>query len=641
MKDDLSLKRRCAAYGGRPARRRRGGANASSQTARVDAAAAAEARARLVARRADRLEFRAGLAARRRARRRRRARHLDRPLGSRHAHRGRSRSGARRGGRRCRTTCSISIWDYGHDDDHGVAGSLLALAADRLARAQPVLHRHDRRAGGAPLRSRRRSRSRPSGRAPPRRASSGSRRRCRPPTPRNCAPRSARAKPRPKAGARRSTARSSASRRRCAPSRSMPRNCAPRSARCAPRVRLYEQAMQEIIASAAAEMSREGRSKLADWPSPRTRTRKQRAETREAIETVRTMGRAETVGRGAVRGAFALALALAAVGLPDDRNRARAGRRGPAEISRGRRQAARRAAGAGLVARLPLARADHAGRARASRQSRHRGRGRAHRAGRRADAHRGRAAAARDRLRRHGARARAPAAPRRNRFSAVLNASYEIDFWGKNRAALRSAEFAAIASRFDREVIVLSTVATVINTYFQILAAQDRLRIARSNVDAATRILEGLPGPHRRRHRERARHRAAAVAGGAAARRDPAARSATAPEHRDARGAARRAPARVTVRGGSLTGIVAQRVSPGLPSDLLLQRPDIREAEAQLAAANANVESARAALFPSISLTGQGGYVSTALNTLFVPAVGDLLGRRKPDASRCSTASVC
>src|SRR6185295_1411525 len=63
-----------------------------------------------------------------------------------------------------------------------------------------------------------------------------------------------------------------------------------------------------------------------------------------------------------------------------------------------------------------------------------------------------------------------------NRFSAVLNASYEVDFWGKNRAALRSAEFAAVASRFDREVIVLSTVSTVINTYFQVL---------RGNVDAA------------------------------------------------------------------------------------------------------------------------------------------------------------
>jgi outer membrane protein TolC len=56
-----------------------------------------------------------------------------------------------------------------------------------------------------------------------------------------------------------------------------------------------------------------------------------------------------------------------------------------------------------------------------------------------------------------------------------------------------------------------------------------------------------------------------------------------------------------------------------LPSDLLGQRPDIREAEAQLAAANANVESARAAFFPSIKLTADGGYLSSALRTLLRP----------------------
>src|SRR5256714_13241743 len=87
-------------------------------------------------------------------------------------------------------------------------------------------------------------------------------------------------------------------------------------------------------------------------------------------------------------------------------------------------------------------------------------------------------------------RAGTGATPGVTTYRAVLNASYELDFWGKNRAALRAAEFNAIASRFDREVIVLSTVATVINTYFQVLAAQDRLRIARSNVEAATRILK-------------------------------------------------------------------------------------------------------------------------------------------------------
>jgi outer membrane protein TolC len=56
-----------------------------------------------------------------------------------------------------------------------------------------------------------------------------------------------------------------------------------------------------------------------------------------------------------------------------------------------------------------------------------------------------------------------------------------------------------------------------------------------------------------------------------------------------------------------------------LPSELLAQRPDIREAEAQLAAANANVENARAQMLPSITLTGEGGYQSGVLKMLMRP----------------------
>ncbi len=173
---------------------------------------------------------------------------------------------------------------------------------------------------------------------------------------------------------------------------------------------------------------------------------------------------------------------------------------------------------------------------------------------------------------RSGSGASAPS----NRFSTVLNASYEIDLWGKNRAALRSAEFLSVASRFDREVIVISTVATVINTYFQILAAQDRLRIARSNVDAATRILKVFQDR---------------LGVGTASGLDLAQQQSLVAQQRAAIPPLDQqlrqniatlavllgdAPARVTVRGGSLNAIVAQRVSPGLPSDLLLQRPDIR-----------------------------------------------------------------
>ena len=190
---------------------------------------------------------------------------------------------------------------------------------------------------------------------------------------------------------------------------------------------------------------------------------------------------------------------------------------------------------------------------------------------------------------------------------------------GQEPRGARSAEFSAIASRYDREVIVLSTVSSVINTYLQVLAAQDRLRIARDNVAAATRILSV--------YQER-------IAVGTATGLDLAQQQSLLAQQRAAippldqqlrQNIATLAvllgepPARLTVRGGSLSSIAPQRVATGLPADLLLQRPDIREAEAQLSAANANVESARAALLPSIQLTGQGGFVSAALHTLFIP----------------------
>jgi outer membrane protein TolC len=77
-----------------------------------------------------------------------------------------------------------------------------------------------------------------------------------------------------------------------------------------------------------------------------------------------------------------------------------------------------------------------------------------------------------------------------------------------------------------------------------------------------------------------------------------------------------RSPESIKVVGGTLDRIEIPRVSPGLPSELLAQRPDIRRQEAHLAAATANIGNARAQFFPSIQLTGQGGYQSSALSTL-------------------------
>lgn len=78
-------------------------------------------------------------------------------------------------------------------------------------------------------------------------------------------------------------------------------------------------------------------------------------------------------------------------------------------------------------------------------------------------------------------------------------------------------------------------------------------------------------------------------------------------------------PNLVSVRGGGLGGIAIPRVSPGLPSELLQQRPDIREAEARLAAGSANLASAKVAMLPSIQLTGERGYESEILKTLIAP----------------------
>jgi NodT family efflux transporter outer membrane factor (OMF) lipoprotein len=76
-------------------------------------------------------------------------------------------------------------------------------------------------------------------------------------------------------------------------------------------------------------------------------------------------------------------------------------------------------------------------------------------------------------------------------------------------------------------------------------------------------------------------------------------------------------PDALTIATGSLADVTLPEIAPGLPSELLNRRPDVASAEAQLVAANADINTARAALFPSIQLTAQGGFASAALSSLF------------------------
>lgn len=204
-------------------------------------------------------------------------------------------------------------------------------------------------------------------------------------------------------------------------------------------------------------------------------------------------------------------------------------------------------------------------------------------------------------------------------YSIGLTASYILDFWGKNRATLAAAEENATVARYNREVVTLTTIVTVANTYFQVLAAQDELRITRRNLAAAERILSVVKKQ---------------LAGGTASQLEVSQQQALVDTERAAIPPLEvtlgqnmaalavlvgRAPANFSVHGGSTKRIVVPRVTPGLPSQLLYQRPDIRLAEAQLAAANFNVEAARAAFFPQIQLTGPTGFESSALASLFTP----------------------
>ena len=81
-----------------------------------------------------------------------------------------------------------------------------------------------------------------------------------------------------------------------------------------------------------------------------------------------------------------------------------------------------------------------------------------------------------------------------------------------------------------------------------------------------------------------------------------------------------RAPSSLKLSGKSLADLKLPEVAPGLPSDLLLRRPDIKKAEANLIAANANVGVARAKMLPSFSLTGERGWASQLFDNLTAPA---------------------
>lgn len=213
-------------------------------------------------------------------------------------------------------------------------------------------------------------------------------------------------------------------------------------------------------------------------------------------------------------------------------------------------------------------------------------------------------------------------------YAAGLDVSYELDFWGRYRAQRQSAVASAVFSRFDRQTVALTAITSTANTWFSALAYADRLAVARRNVADSERTLAVIRG----------RFAAGTASALDVAQQEAltAAERATLPNFTSLRDQevialgilTGRPPERIDVVPGTLTELALPAVAPGIPSGILAHRPDIASAEAQLIAENFSVKAARAAFFPSFSLTGSAGYQAEALNKLITPggALASLVG---------------
>ena len=207
-----------------------------------------------------------------------------------------------------------------------------------------------------------------------------------------------------------------------------------------------------------------------------------------------------------------------------------------------------------------------------------------------------------------------------NVFNPQLTASYELDFWGKNRALRAAARADAVASRYDQETVALTVVSSVATTYFQALEFRDRIEVAQQNLENGRKILHGL----------QLEQTVGTATGLDVAQQETAVAlldAAIPPLMQQFRQSVYalavligKTPESIDVTTGTLTELSSPTVVAGLPSQLLSRRPDVAAAEQQLIAANANITVARAALFPSIELTASGGYESGMLTSLISPA---------------------
>ncbi|TCS36301.1 NodT family efflux transporter outer membrane factor (OMF) lipoprotein [Paucimonas lemoignei] len=204
-----------------------------------------------------------------------------------------------------------------------------------------------------------------------------------------------------------------------------------------------------------------------------------------------------------------------------------------------------------------------------------------------------------------------------------VSIAYEVDLWGGKAAQSQAANARVDANTYDRDAVALVLQADVAANYFQALALNDRLAIARKNLEAARSVLSLVE----------VRYNKGATTGLEVAQQRTSVLNIEAqiPQLEQELRAKQtalavllgQAPQGFSIQGNSLAGMHLPAVATEQPASLLERRPDIKRAESRLVAANADINAARAALYPHVRLSASA--VASGIVTGGSNVVGSLL----------------
>lgn len=201
-------------------------------------------------------------------------------------------------------------------------------------------------------------------------------------------------------------------------------------------------------------------------------------------------------------------------------------------------------------------------------------------------------------------------------YQVLAGASWEIDLWGRIRRLSEAARAQVLASEEARRGVILTLVASVANGYLQLRGLDEQLVIATRTKDAYGESVKLFELQYRHGLKSQMTVEQARTQYETAAAAIPQIEAQIAQVEHAVSILLGRDPGPIP-RGKSIEALVLPVVPAGIPSQVLERRPDIRQAEQDLIAVNAQIGAAKALHFPTISLTGAFGQASAQLGDLF------------------------